>query len=75
MSKDYIAQWYEVREEQGIPDRIQCFLYDRIEQQTEWFNFRHRDMDGIGMLNNNWATPPLSCRNAVIPRNQVSGRH
>ncbi|MCD8522388.1 MAG: hypothetical protein LRY66_09395 [Saccharospirillaceae bacterium] len=50
MRKDYIAQWYEVREEQGISDRIYCFLHDSTEQQTQWFHFRHRDTDGIGML-------------------------
>ena len=24
MRKDYIAQWYEVREQQGVSDRIHC---------------------------------------------------
>ncbi len=52
MRKDYIAQWYEVREEQGISDRIHCFIHNSQEQQTQWHHFRHRDTDGIGMLAN-----------------------
>lgn len=50
MRKDYIAQWYEVREEQGISDRIHCFVHQLQEGKTDWYDFRHRDTDGIGML-------------------------
>ena len=50
MSKDYIAQWYEVREEYGVPDQIHCFLHNQQTQTTDWHHFRHRDMDGISMI-------------------------
>ena len=50
MRKDYIAQWYEVREEQGVSDRIHCFLHQPGRQLTDWRPFRHRDTDGMGML-------------------------
>lgn len=50
MRKDYIAQWYEVREEQGVSDRIHLFLHDAQNRLTEWHHFRHRDTDGMGMI-------------------------
>src|SRR5690606_24510526 len=50
MRKDYIAQWYEVREEQGVSDRIHCFLHHPARHLTDWQHYRHRDTDGIGML-------------------------
>ncbi len=49
---DYIAQWYEVREEMGIPDTIHLFFHNLSNQQQEWQQHRHRDMDGIGMIAN-----------------------
>lgn len=50
MRKDYIAQWYEVREQQGVSDRIHCCLHQPAAQTTRWQHYRHRDTDGIGML-------------------------
>src|SRR5690606_41257246 len=50
MRKDYVAQSYGVREEQGVSDRINCFLQQPARHLTDWQHYRHRDTDGIGML-------------------------
>jgi len=49
-AKDYIAQWYEVREEFGISDAIHIFFHNLSSGNNEFQEFRHRDMDGIGMI-------------------------
>jgi hypothetical protein len=50
MRKDYISQWYEVREDEGVSDRIHVCLYDKHLDSYQWQHFRHRDTDGIGMI-------------------------
>lgn len=47
---DYIAMWFQARKELGIGDRMNVGLLSKADEQINWFEFAHSQMDGLGGL-------------------------
>jgi hypothetical protein len=47
---DYIAMWFQARKELGIGDRMNVGLLRKTDEQINWFEFAHSEMDGLGGL-------------------------